>query len=58
LPPEEEAEFKKWARENYTPYTPIPGIWHPVVQDECVKMNREAKLNPSDIFGEGLEGWR
>jgi hypothetical protein len=41
LPPTEEREFRQWARENYEPYTPIKGIWHPVVQDECVKINAE-----------------
>ena len=42
LSPEEEAEFRQWARENYTPFEPIKGIWHPVVQDECRRMNEEA----------------
>lgn len=41
LTPEEEKEFRKWARENYQPLTEIKGIWHPVVQDECVKINKE-----------------
>tara|TARA_R110002167_G_scaffold143936_6_gene333530 strand:+ start:2328 stop:2531 length:204 start_codon:yes stop_codon:yes gene_type:complete len=36
---EEEKEFRLWARENYEPLSPILGIWHPVVQNECVKMN-------------------
>lgn len=38
---DEEKAFRKWARENYVPYEPIQGIWHPVVQDECSKMNKE-----------------
>jgi len=37
----EQQEFRKWARENYTRLDPIKGIWHPVVQDECAKMNAE-----------------
>lgn len=41
LSPKEEQEFRTWARENYNVYEPIKGIWHPVVQDECVKMNAE-----------------
>jgi hypothetical protein len=41
LTPEEEQPFRKWARENYKPYDAIKGIWHPVVQDECVKINKE-----------------
>jgi hypothetical protein len=35
----EEAEFRAWARANYTPYSDISGVWHPVVQDECRKIN-------------------
>jgi hypothetical protein len=38
----EEQEFRDWARENYTPFEPISGIWHPVVQDECRQINTEA----------------
>ena len=34
--------FRKWARENYKPLTTINGLWHPVVQDECRRMNEEA----------------
>ena len=40
----EEKEFRNWARENYTPLDIIKGIWHPVVQDECTKMNREKMI--------------
>ncbi len=42
LTPEEEVEFRAWARENYTCFEPISGVWHPCVQDECAKMNAEA----------------
>jgi len=38
---EEEELFRKWARDNYKVYSDICGLWHPVVADECVKMNRE-----------------
>lgn len=41
LTPEEEKDFRKWARDNYKPYNEIKGVWHPVVQDECVRMNKE-----------------
>ena len=37
----EEQEFRQWARENYKRLEPIPGIWHPVIQAECAKMNAE-----------------
>lgn len=39
LSPLEEKEFRQWARDNYQLNSPISGIWHPVVQDECVRMN-------------------
>ena len=35
----DEAEYRAWARENYTTLQDIPGTWHPVTQDECRKMN-------------------
>lgn len=41
LTPEEEPEFRQWARKNYKPFTVINEIWHPVVQDECERMNKE-----------------
>ena len=40
---EEEIQFKTWARENYVTGSDISEIWHPVVQDECRKMNRQTK---------------
>ena len=44
LSPDEAQEFRQWARENYTPHDTIEGIWHPVVQAECTRMNEEAEL--------------
>ena len=41
LTTEEEDEFRQWARDNYEPFSEIKGVWHPVVQDECVKINQE-----------------
>ena len=35
------SEFKKWARDNYVPMSEISGVWHPVVQQECVQINKE-----------------
>lgn len=37
----EEAEFRSWARRNYTPGTEITEVWHPVVQDERRRMCKE-----------------
>ena len=38
---EEASQFKQWARDNYAVFTPINGLWHPIIQAECVEMNRE-----------------
>lgn len=38
----EKQDFRDWARVHYKPYSEIKGIWHVVVQEECVKINREA----------------
>lgn len=48
LDAEEEQEFRKWARDNYEPFAPINGCWHPVVQDECRKINESAGRNIGD----------
>jgi hypothetical protein len=42
LTAEEEVEYRAWARESYKPGSEISMAWHPVVQEECVRMNREA----------------
>ena len=41
LSEEEEAQFRALARGKYKPFTQIEGIWHPVYQDECVRINHE-----------------
>jgi len=41
LTPKEENAFKQWARENYQPHSEIKGVWHPIVQAECLKINLE-----------------
>ena len=43
LTAEEAKEFRGWARENYKPFDAIPIIWHPVVREECTKINIEKK---------------
>lgn len=40
----EEAEFRGWARRNYTPGAEISEVWHPVVQDECRRMCEESGI--------------
>lgn len=41
LSPLDEEQFREWARENYIPQEPIPPFWHPVIRDECEKINKE-----------------
>lgn len=41
LTDEETAEFRQWARDNYQPGDPINEVWHPVVREECERMNNE-----------------
>lgn len=52
LSKEEEAQFRLWARKNYTPFTEISELWHPVVQDECNKMCQEKQIH----FRSEIEG--
>lgn len=42
LSPQDAAAYRLWARENYQPFEPISGCWHPVVQAECVAINSAA----------------
>lgn len=42
LDPSEEARFRSWARENWTPGQSINPLWHPVIRDECEAMTTEA----------------
>lgn len=44
LTAEEENECRQWARDSYICFSDISGIWHPVIRDECQKMNSEAYL--------------
>lgn len=45
LSEEEAEEFRRWARENYEPFSDIKGIWHPEVQKECARINGEAEVH-------------
>jgi hypothetical protein len=56
LTPEEEVKFKKWARENYTPFTEINPVWHPAVKDECIAMNIEAEDQIEAAYDEVQQG--
>lgn len=41
LTAEEEKTYRQWARDHYKLMEPINGVWHPVVQAECVLMNKD-----------------
>jgi len=43
LSAKEEEEFRRWARENYSPGQRIQYYWHPVVRQECAKINEEIR---------------
>jgi hypothetical protein len=45
LTKEEENDFRLWARNNYTPFTEISELWHPVVQDECRRICEEKQIH-------------
>lgn len=53
LSPEEEKTFRQYARDHYEIFSPINGVWHPAVQDECRKMNEEAgaTFSPEALIG-------
>lgn len=56
LSKEEEAEFRLWARRNYTPLAEISELWHPVVQDECRRMCEESGVRFAAASEKSPEG--
>ena len=38
----ETEKMVKWAIDNYEPFSPINGTWHPACQKACVAMNMAA----------------
>ena len=40
LNPDEEEQFRQWARDNWEDKEP-DGCWHPIVRDEWVKITQE-----------------
>jgi hypothetical protein len=50
LTPEQEIQFRQWARDNYTPGDKINSAWHPVVINECNIINKEAKPSADDVM--------
>jgi len=43
LDEDEKIKLRQWARKNYVKNSPIFSLWHPVVQNECDKINAESK---------------
>lgn len=46
---------RRWARENYEPFTPIQGVWHPIVQAECVTINEENATFVMEVEDERID---
>jgi len=49
-------QFKQWARDNYVLGTEVSKLWHPVVREECERMEQEAYARPvcNNLNGEVL----
>jgi hypothetical protein len=43
LTKEEEQAFRLWAQENYQPFEQISSFWHPIVQEECQRINERSQ---------------
>jgi|TARA_Y100000034_G_scaffold133551_1_gene199322 uncharacterized CHY-type Zn-finger protein len=41
---EEEETFRQHTRETYKPHSEINPVWHPVVRDECRRINENTKF--------------
>lgn len=39
----QEREYRQWVRDHYEIESPIDTNWHPVMQDECHRINNEAQ---------------
>jgi hypothetical protein len=51
LKKEEIKEFRQWAKDNYQQYDEIKGVWHPIVQFECVLINAGIDSKLLNAFG-------
>lgn len=50
----EEAEFRQWARDNYRKGDLVNPVWHPVVRDECGRINFDRFRSAIDIQDAGI----
>lgn len=39
----EAKEYRQWARDNYELNSPISGCWHPVIREECKRLNNKTQ---------------
>jgi len=47
----EEQEFRDWARENHRPGQIVNPLWHPVVREECFRIDAEwAEARAEELF--------
>lgn len=44
LAAEEEKEFRRWARDNFKAGGKVDPCWHPVVRDECRRIDQESEV--------------
>jgi hypothetical protein len=42
LDPAEVESFKQWARDNHSKGDAINGCWHPIIRDECARLDSAA----------------
>ena len=58
LSPEEAEHYRKWARDNYEAGNDINILWHPVVREECERINERNKKtsNFTNPFGSRWSG--
>lgn len=53
----EEMEFRQWARDNYKKGEAVNETWHPIVKDECHKINYPASKLLKEIKFAGIDSW-
>jgi len=49
LSKEDEELFRQWARDNYNAGGEVSGLWHPVIRDECRRIDEEPMEYPFAI---------
>jgi hypothetical protein len=46
----EEEEFKIWAKENHKPFDRVSPLWHPVIKEECAKIDQKELKKTGKVF--------